>query len=82
MTQLTMTASFQSNLEGIKDNGLGLDLIFLVDSSGSMEGQKLANVFHSIEALLNILSLKDRVSVISFDSSAKVQCNFIQVINI
>jgi hypothetical protein len=80
--ELTMTVNFASKMLKEKDNGLGLDLIFLIDSSGSMEGSKLENVLHSIETILKILGEKDRVSIISFAKNAKLECDFIQVYKI
>jgi Mg-chelatase subunit ChlD len=77
--EMTMTVNFSSMMHKVQDNGLGLDIVFLIDSSGSMEGKKLANVVNSIESLLKILGEKDRVAIISFEKKPKVEIDFIKV---
>ena len=53
-----------------------IHLCCLIDTSGSMEDDdKLENVKRSLHYLLNFLSEKDRISVITFSSTAKTILN-------
>ncbi|KAM3132388.1 hypothetical protein pb186bvf_015488 [Paramecium bursaria] len=54
-----------------KEMPAGVDLICLIDKSGSMQGPKLVNLKKSLRALLEFLTEKDRICLISFDSSAE-----------
>jgi Ca-activated chloride channel family protein len=50
----------------------GVNLVLLVDTSGSMEGKAITDARAASLALLDTLSPKDRFSVIAFDSKAEV----------
>ncbi|CAD8141053.1 unnamed protein product [Paramecium octaurelia] len=49
----------------------GIDLICVIDKSGSMSGQKIQSVQQSLVQLLNFLSEKDRLCLIVFNGSAQ-----------
>lgn len=49
-----------------------VNLVLLVDTSGSMEGKAIADARAASLALLDTLSPKDHFSVVSFDSKAEV----------
>ncbi|CAK67432.1 unnamed protein product (macronuclear) [Paramecium tetraurelia] len=49
----------------------GIDLLCVIDKSGSMEGKKIASVQQSLVQLLDFLSEKDRLCLITFDGSAQ-----------
>lgn len=48
-----------------------VDLILVIDHSGSMEGLKLRMVKNTIKALMEFLREDDRVSIVIFDDKAK-----------
>jgi len=48
---------------------IGIDLICLIDVSGSMSGTKLNNVKKTLLILLDFLREKDRLCLITFESS-------------
>lgn len=68
------------SLESFENSRLGIDLVFLIDSSGSMYGEKMENLKKSLDVLIDILKEKDRVCIINFNSLAQKQCSFIEVI--
>lgn len=77
---LALTVSFDSKSVDISENHrLGIDVVFLIDSSGSMEGAKMENLIKSLDVLIDILKEKDRVSIINFNGRAQKQCSFIEV---
>ncbi|CAD8129944.1 unnamed protein product [Paramecium sonneborni] len=53
-----------------KSNRLGVDLICLIDKSGSMQGEKLQTVKQSLKILLEFLIDQDRLQLITFDGQA------------
>jgi Mg-chelatase subunit ChlD len=51
----------------------GLDVVCLLDNSGSMTGSKLANLKRAMEFVVSTLNEKDRLSVVIFNSCGKAQ---------
>lgn len=51
---------------GEKANRSAIDLVCVVDNSGSMSGEKLKLVQNSLRYLTKILSDEDRISIVSF----------------
>jgi Mg-chelatase subunit ChlD len=49
----------------------GLDVVCLLDNSGSMSGSKLANLKRAMEFVVSTLNEKDRLSVVIFNSYGK-----------
>ncbi|KAJ3274918.1 hypothetical protein HDV01_001782 [Terramyces sp. JEL0728] len=65
-----------------RDSASGLDLVFVVDVSGSMQAVKLDLVKQSIIYLIeHQLQERDRLAIITFNQHAKVVCNFTCVNN-
>jgi hypothetical protein len=56
-----------------------LDLICVIDKSGSMHGDPIESVRNSLDAILDLLGEKDRVCLIIFDSVAKRITNLMQM---
>ncbi len=56
-----------------------LDLICVIDKSGSMNGDPINSVKKSLESILDLLGEKDRLCLIEFDSSAKRITNLLQM---
>ena len=65
-----------ADLDLIEKNRSGLDLIFIVDISGSMDYEKINLVKITIEFVITILKEFDRVCIVAFNSSAYVMCPF------
>lgn len=49
-----------------------VDLVLVVDTSGSMEGAKIAAVRNSLAQFINLLSNRDRLKVVTFSSNYSV----------
>lgn len=61
--------------EFMRKHRLGTDLVLVVDTSGSMAyDSKLETVCATLEFVIEELGPKDRVSIIEFDSKAKMLC--------
>ncbi|CEM31842.1 unnamed protein product [Vitrella brassicaformis CCMP3155] len=56
--------------------GVGLDLVTVLDVSGSMSGAKLGSVQDAMRFVIGQLTDKDRLCVISFSSAARVELPF------
>ena len=54
-----------------EDKRGGVDLVLVLDVSGSMQGNKIALVKRTVEQLTEQLQSQDRVSVVSFDDRAR-----------
>lgn len=50
-----------------------IDLVCVVDNSGSMSGEKLKLVQNSLRYLTKILNDEDRISIVSFESYSKIE---------
>ncbi|EAR95517.2 Von willebrand factor type A (vWA) domain was originally protein (macronuclear) [Tetrahymena thermophila SB210] len=61
------------------DARLPVDIICLIDNSGSMAGKKAQLVRKSLKYLLKILEKGDQISLVSFSSTAKTLCPLTQV---
>ena len=59
------------NAEALNNvNKVPVDLVCVIDVSGSMQGQKIELVKGALEFLLNYLGDSDRLSIITFDTTA------------
>ncbi|KAL4509553.1 hypothetical protein ABPG73_022769 [Tetrahymena malaccensis] len=56
-----------------------IDLICVIDNSGSMEGSKIENVKNTILQLIEILNPNDRLSLITFNNFANQLCGLRKV---
>ena len=63
-----------ADIEAIENNRQGIDLIFVVDVSGSMSGVKLELVKITMVFVITVLKASDRVSIVSFGDSAYIEC--------
>ncbi|OMJ66760.1 hypothetical protein SteCoe_36296 [Stentor coeruleus] len=63
-----------TDLELIEKYRQGLDLIFVVDISGSMRSGKIGLVKATIEFVITLLKDFDRISIIGFSDSAFIYC--------
>lgn len=50
----------------------GIDIICVIDVSGSMGGQKLNLLKESLNYIVNMLKEQDRLCIIKFNDSAKI----------
>ncbi|OMJ72037.1 hypothetical protein SteCoe_29621 [Stentor coeruleus] len=69
------------DLDFIEKNRLMQDLIFVIDVSGSMMGNKLDLVKLTIKFILTLLNHHDKVSIISFSDKATILCPLIAMTN-
>ena len=51
---------------------VNVDLICVIDISGSMEGEKLNQVKESLKILVDMMNQKDRIALILFESKAEL----------
>ena len=66
-----------ADIELIEKNRQGLDLIFVVDVSGSMDSGKLNLVKLTMEFVVTLLKEYDRMSIIVFSNEAHIVCPLI-----
>ncbi|KAL4437706.1 hypothetical protein ABPG74_012381 [Tetrahymena malaccensis] len=71
--------------EAVKQDSLenrpNLDLICVIDNSGSMSGEKIQNVKKTLEYLLELLGENDRLCLILFNSYATRLCHLMKTNN-
>lgn len=67
---LEVTYQENQNFEELapSEDRLPIDLITVIDCSGSMNGKKIETVMKALEILLTMFSEKDRLSIVKFDS--------------
>ncbi|CAD8119435.1 unnamed protein product [Paramecium primaurelia] len=68
---VSIKAQDQTITQNPENQRVGVDLICLIDKSGSMDGQKIAMVQQTLSVLLDFLSDCDRYQLITFESSAQ-----------
>ena len=71
LTPLVVSVSTDDKKQKIK----GVDLIFVVDISGSMGGTRLQLVKDSLNYIVSLMNENDSISIIKFESKASVVCN-------
>ena len=59
----------------------GIDLVCVVDVSGSMDGEKIKLVQRTLKSLLSLMTTADRISLITFNSKVSVLTDFKSVIS-
>lgn len=52
-----------------------IDLVCVIDNSGSMEGEKIENVKKTLVSLLDLMGEDDRICLILFNSDATRLCH-------
>jgi len=57
----------ESDLINLEDNRTSMDLVCVIDVSGSMAGEKIDNVKESLKILTNFLTENDRISIVLFN---------------
>ncbi len=71
---MDITTGNSSQITGNEERN-PLDIVCVIDNSGSMTGEKIQNVKKAIEFVLSCLNAKDRLSIITFNSYAKTLMN-------
>lgn len=61
---------------------MGLDLVLVIDVSGSMRGSKLNLVKETLEFVINKLEDIDRVSLITFNNEYEILANLVPMSSI
>jgi Mg-chelatase subunit ChlD len=72
LTPLVVSLSSIDKSEKVK----GVDLICIVDVSGSMSGDKIQLVRESLKYLVNLMNEQDNIALITFASYTDIICNF------
>lgn len=71
-THSLMVQITESKLEEEKVKEASLDLVCLIDTSGSMDGFKLSQVKQTLLFLLDLLKPEDRLAIVGFSSEANI----------
>jgi len=72
---LTINAKEVENEEELDEKRTPIDLICVIDKSGSMSGEKIKLVHETLEFIIENLNSEDRLSVISFNDNATREFN-------
>lgn len=72
---LTINAKEVENEEELDEKRTPIDLICVIDKSGSMGGEKIKLVHETLEFIIENLNSEDRLSVISFNDNATREFN-------
>ena len=72
LTPLVVSLSSEDVMDKVK----GVDLICIVDVSGSMDGSPILLVKDSLKYLVNLMNEQDNVAIVLFSSSANVLYDF------
>ena len=67
-TAFVISLSSQDNIERESD----VDLICVIDISGSMKGKKLTQLKYSLKAIISFMTPKDRLCIILFNDKANI----------
>lgn len=59
----------------------GIDLVCVIDVSGSMDGEKIKLVQRTLKSLLSLMTTADRISLITFNSKVSILTDFKSVIS-
>ena len=68
LTPLVVSLSSEDIINKVK----GVDLICIVDVSGSMSGQPINLVRESLKYLVGLMNEQDRVALVTFESDANI----------
>ena len=61
--------------EAARDDALPKDIVFVIDRSGSMSGEKIAQAQDALQFILGQLNPNDRFSIVSFDDRLDILSN-------
>ncbi|CAD8145963.1 unnamed protein product [Paramecium octaurelia] len=77
--QIEGDAQNQFNMDQQQHSKVGVDLLCVIDRSGSMSGEKIEMVKQTLNILLNFLGPKDRLCLIQFDDTCQRLTNLRRV---
>lgn len=69
---------FSPSLEHASGGEIPKDIVFVVDDSGSMEGEKIAQAQNALKYCLGRLGADDRFSIVGFDDQLSVYADTLQ----
>ena len=72
-TQTILVKVTEGSLDEEKVEQVGIDVVCLIDCSGSMNGFKLNQVKQTLLYVMEILKENDRIALVTFNSQAEVQ---------
>ena len=64
--------------EEVENSRPGLDIVCVIDISGSMQGPKIRLVVKTLHFLVTKLTMHDRLSIVAFSSNAERRCRLIR----
>lgn len=73
------TEEKHKSVKNTESNRPSVDLICVIDNSGSMSGEKIENVKKTLNYLLELLGENDRISLITFNSSSTRLCKLLKI---
>lgn len=76
---LTINAKELENEDDIDENRTAIDLVCIIDKSGSMRGKKIKLVHETLEFIIEQLNENDRISIISFDGEAAREVGLVKI---
>ena len=62
---------------GTSNQRNNIDIICVIDTSGSMSGTNLKNVKIAMEYLIKILNDQDRINIVTFNNEGFRKCQFL-----
>ena len=74
LEESNFTVMLQLTGAGSGDGRLGLDLVAVLDISGSMKGEKLDKMKIAMQFVIKKLSSSDRLSIVTFADEAEILC--------
>ena len=60
---------FNPNTEELEEQAMSKDVVFIIDTSGSMSGEKMTQAIAALKQVLDILSHDDRFTILRFSDS-------------
>jgi len=77
-----VSITYPDNLiESTSSTRSALDVVCILDNSGSMSGSKILSLVQAMNFVIDTLTPKDRLSIVSFNSNAKVLHGLIKMTN-
>ena len=72
---------FSPDGEGTRDDALPKDIVFVMDRSGSMSGEKIDQARNALQFILGQLGEEDRFSIVSFDERISILADRLQPVS-
>ena len=67
-----VTLKYEESMTSSQQQRTSMDIVCVLDKSGSMEGSKISGLKNAMNFVIDSLTEKDRLSIISFESDSKL----------